>query len=198
MILLRDCPRRNSKFSFAILLIIILIIVFQCYLYLKYREYFYFLLCPYSYRILDKRIIFDHPSYSIHHYPEFICPQNFRNMADWIYGWPVGVFDEHVENSLHRIRETVEYLPHGSILYVKTDHLSTFFSDIYPYFRNQFVLITAQGDTSAPGPYLDYLKGANSKIIHWFGQNGDIDASTSKRFTHIPIGKNRISLNIQR
>jgi hypothetical protein len=113
-------------------------------------------------------------------------------MADWIYGWPENVFDEQVENSVRKIRETVEYLPHGSILYIKTDLLPTFFSDIYPYFRSKFVLITAQGDSQAPGPHLHYLERADSKIIHWFGQNGDINASTNERFTHIPIGKNML------
>jgi hypothetical protein len=170
-----------------------MIIISQYYLYFKYRKDLNSLLCPYSYTIIDKHIVFDHPSYSIHHYPEFICPQNFRNMADWIYGWPKNVFKEQVEDSIRKIRETVEYLPHGSILYIKTDRLPTFFSDIYPYFRNKFVLITAQGDSSAPGPHLHYLERADSKIIHWFGQNGDINASTSERFTHIPIGKDVLS-----
>jgi hypothetical protein len=114
-------------------------------------------------------------------------------MADWIYGWPENVFDEQVQNSIYKIRETVEYLPHGSIVYVKIDSLSRFFSDIYPHFRNKFVLITGQGDFSAPGQDLHYLEKPDSKIIHWFGQNGDIDVSTSKRFTHIPIGKNTLS-----
>ncbi len=192
MKLLRDPSFRSYKLSITVFLLI-MIIISQYYLYFKYRKDLNSLLCPYSYTIIDKRIVFDHPSYSIHHYPEFICPQNFRNMADWIYGWPKNVFKEHVEDSIRKIRETVEYLPHGSILYIKTDSLPSFFSDIYPHFRNKFVLITAQGDSSAPGPHLHYLERADSKIIHWFGQNGDINASTSERFTHIPIGKDVLS-----
>ena len=191
MLSLRDRSRRNYKFSFAICLVF-MIIIFQYYLYCKYRDEFHSLLCPYSFKIMDKRIVFDHQSYSIHHYPEFVCPQNFRNMADWVYGWPEGVFEERVENSVRKIRETIEYLPHGSILYIKTDRLPTFFSDIYPHFRNKFVLITAQGDAQAPGPHLHYLERTDSKIIHWFAQNGDINASRSERFTHIPIGKYRV------
>jgi hypothetical protein len=110
-------------------------------------------------------------------------------MADWIHGWPKDVFNEQIQNSTDNVRETVADLPHGSIIYVKSDTLSTFFSDVYPYFRNKFVLITAQGDGQAPGEYLRYLLKIDSKIIHWFAQNGDISASTSERFTHIPIGK---------
>jgi hypothetical protein len=113
-------------------------------------------------------------------------------MADWVYGWPEGVFDEDVQNSANNIHKTVAYLPHGSIVYIKTDSLPIFFSEIYPHFRNQFVLITGQGDLQAPGQHLHYLEKSDSKIIHWFGQNGDINASRTERFTHIPIGKDII------
>lgn len=179
---------RNSK-SPIIIISVIILLIFQYSFYVKIYHGAYELKCSYLSIITDKRILFDHPSYSIEHYPEFICPQNFRNMADWIYGWPEDIFDEDVQNSDHRIRTTVASLPHGSILYIKTDSLPTFFSDIYPYFRNKFVLITGQGDLQAPGQYLHYLEEKHSKIIHWFGQNGDIHASTSQHFTHIPIGK---------
>jgi hypothetical protein len=110
-------------------------------------------------------------------------------MADWVYGWPETIFDEQVQNSVNQINETVAYLPHGSILYIKTDSLPTFFSEIYPHFRNKFVLITGQGDGQAPGQHLRYLEKNDSKIIHWFGQNADINASANERFTPIPIGK---------
>ncbi len=193
MLLIRR-PRRSYKFiKTVVILILILILIFR---YDVYRECcneisdLFSLLCPYTFTITDKHIIFDNASYSIHHYPEFICPQNFRNMADWVYGWPENVFDEQVQNSVNQINETVAYLPHGSILYIKTDFLSTFFSEIYPHFRNKFVLVTGQGDCQAPGKHLRYLEEDDSKIIHWFGQNADINASTSERFTHIPIGKN--------
>jgi len=176
----------------TIVVILLLILLIQHYLYRKCRNEtgdLFSLLCPYTFTIADRRIIFGNPSYSIHHYPEFICPQNFRNMADWVYGWPENVFDERVQNSVNKIHETVAYLPHGSILYIKTDGLPTFFSEIYPHFQNKFVLITGQGDGQAPGPHLCYLEKNDSKIIHWFGQNADINASTSERFTPIPIGK---------
>jgi hypothetical protein len=145
--------------------------------------------CPYSSRITGDRIIFDNTSYFIHHYPEFICPQNFRNLADWIYGWPENVFGEEVEDFFKINNASVTNLPDGSIIYVKTDNVPSFFSDIYPYLLNNFVLITGQGGTQTPGKYLRYLVNPDSKIIHWFGQNGDINAARNKRFTHIPVGK---------
>jgi hypothetical protein len=145
--------------------------------------------CPYSSRITGNHIIFDNTSYSIHHYPEFICPQNFRNLADWIYGWPENMFEEEIEDFFQINNASVTNLPDGSIIYVKTDSVPSFFSDIYPYLLNNFVLITGQGGTQTPGKYLRYLHDPDSKIIHWFGQNGDINAARSKHFTHIPVGK---------
>jgi hypothetical protein len=145
--------------------------------------------CPYSSRITGNHIIFDNTSYSIHHYPEFICPQNFRNLADWIYGWPENEFAEQLEDFFQMNNETVKNLPDGSIIYVKTDRVPSFFGNIYPFLTNKFVLITGQSDTETPSDFLHYLEDPGSKIIHWFGQNGNIDQSRSKRFTHIPIGK---------
>ena len=158
-------PPRSYKYLIVIF-ILVFIILLQYYFYRQYRNEvhsYLFPLCPYSYIINDKHIIFDNPSYTINHYPEFICPQNFRNMADWVYGWPENVFNEKVQNSIDRIHQTVAYLPHGSILYIKTDSLSDFFSNIYPHFRNKFVLITGQGDLQAPGQYLRYLEKNDTK-----------------------------------
>ncbi len=150
---------------------------------------FYLPLCPYSTTITDNRITFDNTSDFIHHYPEFICSQNFRNMADWVYAWPESLFDEYVETSIDKSTVIVPNLPHGSIIFIKTDGVPSFFSKIYPYLQNIFVLITGQSDYSVPGDYLYYLEKSDTKIIHWFGQNGNIDMSINKRFTHIPIGK---------
>jgi hypothetical protein len=169
-------PKKNYK-SAIITCILLLVILIQFYQYRSVINNLIFPLCPYSYTIDDKHIIFDNPSYS---------------MADWIYGWPENVFKEDVQNSVHKISETVAYLPHGSIIYVKTDSLDEFFSNIYPHFRNQFVFITAQGDAQAPGKHLYQLEKNDSKIIHWFAQNADINESISKRFTVIPIGKNKL------
>ncbi len=146
--------------------------------------------CPYSSRITGNHIIFGNTSYSIHHYPEFVCPQNFRNLADWIYGWPENEFAEQLEDFFKMNNATVTNLPDGSIIFVKTDSVPSFFGNIYPSLTNMFVLITGQGDAETPSDFLHYLEDPGSKIIHWFGQNGNIDQSRSQRFTHIPIGKN--------
>ena len=147
--------------------------------------------CAYSARVTGDRILFDNTSYYIRHYPEFICPQNFRNLADWVYGWPETAFSEELEDPSKANPAMVKHLPDGSIIYVKTDQLPSFFDDVYPALLNNFVLITGQGGTQTPGDYVRHLESADTKIIHWFAQNGDIDALRSDRFTHIPVGKLR-------
>jgi hypothetical protein len=79
-------------------------------------------------------------------------------------------------------------LPSGSIIYVRIWVIDEFFEKVYPHLQNDFVLITGEGDASSP-THLEQLEAPDSKIIHWFGQNGQYDASKSKKFTHLPIGK---------
>ena len=183
-----------KRFTTNFFLILFAICAVFCSLYLifiqsvaVFREEFS-IYCRYQAFTTPGRIAFDESLDHLKNYPEFVCPQNYRNLADWIFGWPKNVFDEKLEYPTSLGRVIVPNLPEGSIIYVKTDYLSIFFSEIYSNLKNNFVLITAQGDASAPAAYLKYLNDPNSKIIHWFGQNGDIDESASRRFTHLPIG----------
>ncbi len=143
-------------------------------------------ICPYSSKLINGNIQFD-SSHIIRHYPNFVCPQNFRNLADWIFRWP-DQFEEHIEKRTENGKLIAPCLPTGSIIYVRIWAIDAFFYSIYPYLINDFVLITGEGDLSSPNN-LQYLERSDSKIIHWFGQNGQYDVSRSKKFTHIPIGK---------
>ncbi len=150
-------------------------------------------LCPYSSQLINGSIQFD-SSHIIRHYPEFICPQNFRNLADWIFSWP-DQFKEHIEQITDNGKLFAPCLPTGSIIYVRIWAIDEFFHFVYPYLINDFVLITGEGDLSSPNN-LQYLERSDSKIIHWFGQNGQYDTSKSKKFTHIPIGNLPQFINI--
>jgi hypothetical protein len=144
-------------------------------------------LCPYVSKFGRNRLWFS-SSHSIRHFPDFVCPQNFRNLADWVFGWPSKFF-ENVENITNDGKEIAPCLPPGSIIYVRITSMDEFFAKIYPNLINNFVLITGEDDVSVPTD-LSYLNRPDSKIIHWFGQNGQIHAGTNLKFTHIPIGKN--------
>jgi hypothetical protein len=142
-------------------------------------------LCPYSSIFTNDTLHFD-SSHIIRHFPNFVCPQNFRNLANWVYGWP-DQFLERLEVTTNEGKRIAPCLPSGSIIYVRIWIINEFFDKVYPYLQNDFILITGEGDMSSP-THLEYLDGSNSKIIHWFGQNGQYDVSKSKKFTHIPIG----------
>ncbi|CAF1248561.1 unnamed protein product [Rotaria sordida] len=144
-------------------------------------------LCPYSSILSNDTLQFD-SSHFIRHFPDFVCPQNFRNLADWVYGWP-DQFHEHLKKPTDKGQQIAPCLPHGSIIYVRIWVINEFFDHVYPYLQNNFVLVTGEGDLSSP-VHMEHLESPDSKIIHWFGQNGQYDVSKSKKFTHIPIGIN--------
>lgn len=143
-------------------------------------------LCPYVSAFGRDKLWFSYFQ-SVRHFPDFVCPQNFRNLADWVFGWP-NQFFENMKKITIDGKEIAPCLPPGSIIYVRVKSMDEFFSKIYPDLINNFVLITGEGDISSP-TNLSYLERPDSKIIHWFGQNGQIPAGTNSKFTHIPIGK---------
>jgi hypothetical protein len=142
-------------------------------------------LCSHSSILTQDTLRFD-SSYTIRHFPQFVCPQNFRNLADWVYGWP-DQFLEHIQITTNQGEEIAPCLPSGSIIYVRIWVINEFFTQVYPHLQNDFVLITGEGDMSSP-THMEYLERSDSKIIHWFGQNGQYDTSRTKKFTHIPLG----------
>ena len=145
-------------------------------------------LCFYSSIAIHGTVKFNSSHY-VRHFPNFVCPQNFRNLADWVYGWPEQL-GEHLEKTTDDLKRIVSCLPSGSIIYVWGEIMNQFFSKVYPHIKNNFVLITGNGVLPAPNK-IAYLEASDSKIIHWFGQNGRIDAQTSKKFTHIPVGESK-------
>lgn len=147
-------------------------------------------LCPYVSKFGHNKLWFS-SFHAIRHFPDFVCPQNFRNLADWVFGWPDQFF-ENVEQTTTDGKEIAPCLPPGSVIYVRITSINEFFVKIYPDLINNFVLITGEGDVSSP-TNLTYLNRPDSKIIHWFGQNGQIHTGTNPKFTHIPIGKDSCS-----
>lgn len=149
-------------------------------------------LCSHTTRFTRDRLIFDE-SISIRHFPDFVCPQNFRNLADWIFEWP-NQFFEDVRTLKTNGTHVAPCLPDGSIIYVRIFSINRFFDYVYPNLINNFILITGEGDQPAP-VRLDILNAADSKIIHWFGQNGQYNHGDQPKFTHIPIGMFSLNCN---
>ncbi|UJR08069.1 hypothetical protein I4U23_012346 [Adineta vaga] len=184
-----SCPKFHISLKMKLILTICAYHIILSFYLFVYRSPDCSHLCPYKSIINENQLIFD-SSHTVPYHSEFICPQNFRNLADWIYGWPTYEFDERIEMTTTRGYHIKSCLVAGSIIYVKTDYLDAFFSKVYPYLQNKFVLITGQSDASSPSRYLSYLDKHDSKIIHWFGQNSEIHLSDNNKFTPIPIGIN--------
>jgi hypothetical protein len=190
MVLIRQKSKPKSHLYRFIIILVILILCSSTIFYKSFRLYVRkpsdcSELCPYSSIFTNDTLQFD-SSHRIRNFPHFVCPQNFRNLADWIYGWP-DQFHEHVEVTTNRGKQKTPCLPSGSIIYVRVWVINEFFAQVYPHLQYDFVLITGEGDVSSP-THLEILEAPDSKIIHWFGQNGQYDVSKSKKFTHLPIG----------
>jgi len=71
----------------------------------------------------------------------------------------------------------------GSLIFVKTDYVDSFFTQFHPQISHRYVLITHNSDYSNPGRFASYLD--DKKLIAWFGQNIDF---VHPKFHPIPIG----------
>jgi hypothetical protein len=105
-------------------------------------------------------------------YP-FISGDTFRAMAHH-------VFDETTSTADWSAK--IQRISNGDIVFLKTDYLCDFFS-LFTNIPNKFILITHNGDVSAPGQYKTFL--SSKKLLGWFASNPD---HTHPKLFPIPIG----------
>lgn len=101
----------------------------------------------------------------------FISGDGFRAYADYIY-------DE--EETIAR----PQTIPPYSKIFVKIDKIKDFFQEIHPLIPSFYILITHNGDDSAPGPCRSYLE--DPKLIAWFTEN--LEGPPHPKLHIIPIG----------
>ena len=101
---------------------------------------------------------------------EYITGNQFRACADY-----------HIDAP--RIGFNPANISSESIIYIKTDFLEYFFTQVFPQLTHPVTLITHNSDYSAPGKFSAYLD--DPKIIRWYGQNCDF---IHPKFIPIPIG----------
>lgn len=101
----------------------------------------------------------------------FITGHAFKALADYVIEREECSFDPAT-------------VPPRSVIFVKVDYVGFFFNTIFPRIKQPIILISHNGDYSAPGAYASYLD--DPKLIMWFGQNKDIDYHP--KFRGIPIG----------
>ncbi|KAI3656786.1 hypothetical protein MP638_004133 [Amoeboaphelidium occidentale] len=132
----------------------------------------------------------DQEQFYLKRHDQFICPQNFRNIADWVFRWDQ---QHHAEDfDVPAYDKIVDCLPYGAIIYVVGWHIDAFFADVYPLIKKPFILIT--GDCTIDFPHdrhLKYVSESDQKIIHWFAQNArHLHNSPEYRYSVIPTGIN--------
>lgn len=127
---------------------------------------------------------------SLRNFGEYICPQQFRNLADYVFMWEQTHHKESL--AIPEFYEIESCIPEGGIIYVRSWFMNEFFDRIYPDITKSVVLLTGEGDLTVPYTHhIHYIRGRKneSRISHWFGQNGMAKTSYD-RLTHIPIGLN--------
>lgn len=101
----------------------------------------------------------------------FVSGDGFRAYADHVY--------DEVDSTLNPQKVRAR-----STIFVKIDMVESFFREIHPFIKNPYILITHNGDDSAPGvcrPFLD-----DPKLIAWFTENPDGDPHP--KLHPVPIG----------
>jgi tetratricopeptide (TPR) repeat protein len=81
------------------------------------------------------------------------------------------------------IETIIENITNKKIIFVYTHFLDLFFEEVFPFIKNNFVLITHNSDNSVSRKYYRYL--VSDKIIKWYGQN--VEFEHEKLFS-LPIG----------
>ncbi len=110
-------------------------------------------------------------SLGVAHQRNYITGHGFKRFADYV------IEQEQLSFRPERVKR-------GDSIFVKIDFVGYFFTKVFPQITQPIILITHNGDYSAPGHYAHYLEHPN--LIRWFGQNCDI--AEHPKFTPIPIG----------
>ncbi len=100
----------------------------------------------------------------------FVSGDGFRDYADHIYD-----ADVTFEPKELKAKNTI---------FVQIDRMEGFFRDIHPYIDCPYILITHNGDESAPAKFRSYLD--DPKIIAWFTENPE--GEPHPKLHLIPIG----------
>jgi hypothetical protein len=72
----------------------------------------------------------------------------------------------------------------GHTIFVKTDYLKEFFSEVHPRIPSRYILVTHNSDNPIPAKFKRYLR--DKKLLAWFGQN--LSQVVHPKLHPIPIG----------
>lgn len=147
--------------------------------------------CDCNLQFTDSKVACLNQSATLTHFNHHLCPQNFKNIADFVFDVD-GLYNEKLEMSNHALLDESSTCKDGLIIYVRGGMVDSFFKEVYPQIVFRFVLVTGAHVASVPSETgAHFLTQANSKIIHWYGQNpSKLTVAIRDRFTPIPLGLN--------
>jgi hypothetical protein len=112
----------------------------------------------------------------------YISPDTFRAAAKWI-------LDDTEDTNLTADR--IQELNHGDIIYLKTDFLLAFLTELLDLISVRFILLTNNSDYNIPtdpnnGDFHSLLD--HPQLIHWFGVNVVPSFQSHPKITQVPLG----------
>lgn len=108
----------------------------------------------------------------------FLSGDTFRKLSDI-------VADSDV--SFENLKKTAENLAPASVIFVQSNYLSKFQSEILPLIKTDFVLISHNSDTNIDGKFVQIAD--SPFLLKWFAQNcTDEILTVSSKIVPLPIG----------
>jgi hypothetical protein len=98
----------------------------------------------------------------------YLSGDTFKKLADH-------VFETAADFNTDLINE-------GDVIFIKSQDLVTFFTEIHPKIQSRYILISHNGDVNIDQKFKKYI---DQKIIHWFAQNVIF---SHPKITPLPIG----------
>lgn len=120
--------------------------------------------------------------------PEVKVPQDVLNSqrkssAPYISGDTFRAFCNFIIDE-KQIPFNTDLVKDGDTIFLKTDLMAFFFTEVHPFITKKYILVTHNSDYSAPDKFIQYLN--DDKLIAWFGLN--CDNNSNSKFIPIPIG----------
>jgi len=99
----------------------------------------------------------------------YLSGDTLRNFSDHIFDESKSIDPKNIKNK--------------DIVFVNTDVIDIFFRTIFQEIKNDFILITHNSDVNIESSHLEMI---DSRVIHWFAQNLNIE--NKEKVSLIPIG----------
>lgn len=113
---------------------------------------------------------------------DFVCPSSFRDLADWVFAWPFGHFQEQVW--VAPTSTATKCLTAVPIIYAHSNSLTRIGNFAKTQLKRPFILVSGQSDFPA-----SRTKALLSlpQLVSWYAQNADVSHPKLKQ---LPIGLN--------